>query len=973
MKLVEEQFNILDEYKKKYGDKTVVMHEKGGFFEMYGMLKPKRGHDLDELHKITDIRIGVQDSSIKKINIDNAKFVGFPTVAYDKYIDMIMTAGYVIVVVRQFKDKEGFVTRKIDDILTSGTWIDNPKSDDAFNLISIYIEAEKQKLGNPLICIGMSVVDLTTGQNTIHEAISTKDDEQFALDEAKRFLNTYKPKEIIVCYKNPPVDGSYTLQKIKNHLELNSDVVKFIDSIDKNMFKSDFQETFFRKICPKTGLVKPFEYLGLDRKPYAAISYLLVLDYAYQHNENIIMDLPHPSDFHAGKYLVMGNDAVLQLDLINTQSISDHKIKCLFDVVNFTSTAIGRRLLKQLLLHPIIDVNELNKRYDKIEELVNKKQYLRIEKYLKKIHDIERYQRKLVLRKIQPFELDNMLKSYINIKNLNIYLLKNEELNGYALPDDTYEKLDLFIKKCDEYFIISKMNVHLSDIKDSFLQLGIYSEIDDLNQEICKGESFVEDLRNALEELIKNDVKTISNKNIIRIKHTQNGFHFTLTNKRTQILKKKLKKIDKLKVNKKFSLDVSQLKFQELKNSCNIQIEEMRTRSDRMIALKEALVRAIKNTFEEILIEFKELFNEMFGSLTNFIGWLDCFNSGAKCADTYFYTRPKPLKSTKGSFFNAKHLRHPIIERIIGTEYVPHNIKLGYDPIKNKEHNGMLIYGLNSSGKSSLMKAIGLCTIIAQAGFFVPTTKLEFVPYHSIYARISGHDNLFKGESSFVLEMNELRAILQRCNKNSLIIGDEVCRSTEHLSATAIVATTIIHLSQAKSSFVFATHLHSLVKLEDIKSLSNVKCYHLTVQNNKENKTLIFDRKLKPGTGDSIYGITVARHIIQHIPFLKKVQKIKNEILENPTTLFHYKISNYNGTMYMIECNICGRNLKAMDDKLHTHHIHHQKDTRNGFVIDKPYLLKNGKSNLTVLCKACHTKLHSGKLDVDITLHKSIV
>jgi DNA mismatch repair protein MutS len=202
--------------------------------------------------------------------------------------------------------------------------------------------------------------------------------------------------------------------------------------------------------------------------------------------------------------------------------------------------------------------------------------------------------------------------------------------------------------------------------------------------------------------------------------------------------------------------------------------------------------------------------------------------------------------------------------------------------------------------------------------------------------------------------MVELNAILKRASNKTLVIGDEVCRGTEHISGNAIVATTIMELSKTNSSFIFATHLHELSEIDEIKELKNVKSFHLQVDYDSKNDTLIYDRKLKEGSGDSIYGITVARHIIHDVEFIDHAIKIKNKLLKISDTLIPDKKSRYNSQVYVYKCENCGKT----DVPLDTHHIHHQEDCENGFVKDKPYIKKNQKSNLRVLCKECHELKH---------------
>jgi DNA mismatch repair protein MutS len=277
----------------------------------------------------------------------------------------------------------------------------------------------------------------------------------------------------------------------------------------------------------------------------------------------------------------------------------------------------------------------------------------------------------------------------------------------------------------------------------------------------------------------------------------------------------------------------------------------------------------------------------------------------------------------------------------------------------------MLLYGLNSSGKSSLMKALGLSIIMAQSGMYVPAEEYNYSPYDAMFSRITGNDNLFKGLSSFALEMTELRAILKRTGPKTLVIGDEVCRGTEHTSGNALVSATIIKLSKTGSTFIFATHLHDIPKMKKIKELENVKSFHLTVDYDKENDTLIFDRILKPGSGPPVYGITVAKYLIHDNEFIKLAQEIKNDLLNIPNQLVDTKKSKYNSQVYMYECGICNKKFKCDLDHVglfDTHHINFQKDCEDGFVKSKPHLPMNSKANLIVLCKECHHKVHHGEL-----------
>jgi DNA mismatch repair protein MutS len=277
----------------------------------------------------------------------------------------------------------------------------------------------------------------------------------------------------------------------------------------------------------------------------------------------------------------------------------------------------------------------------------------------------------------------------------------------------------------------------------------------------------------------------------------------------------------------------------------------------------------------------------------------------------------------------------------------------------------MLIYGLNSAGKTVLQKSIGVCVVMAQAGMFVPANECIYSPYKSLYTRMTGSDNMFKGLSSFALEMLELKAILRRSGPYTMVIGDEICRGTEHISGNAIVATTIIELEKSSSTFIFATHLHEIAKMDRIKKLAKVKSFHISVEYDQQTDSLIYDRKLKDGDGDTIYGITVARYILNDKNFISTALEIKDEITKTHNSLISGKTSKYNKDLLIHECQICHKkDTTGFISELQTHHINFQKDCENGFAKNKQHIRKNDKANLIVICAECHDKVHHDNLDI---------
>jgi DNA mismatch repair protein MutS len=307
---------------------------------------------------------------------------------------------------------------------------------------------------------------------------------------------------------------------------------------------------------------------------------------------------------------------------------------------------------------------------------------------------------------------------------------------------------------------------------------------------------------------------------------------------------------------------------------------------------------------------------------------------------------------------NAKALRHPIIERLNPTtEYVSNDIAIG------GAKKGLLLYGINASGKSSLMKSVGLNIIMAQSGMFVAASTCELVPYHHLFTRISGADNIYRGLSTFTIEMLELKNILNRCDEHSLILGDELCAGTESVSAIAIVAAGIEHLLHNRSTFIFATHLHELLDVDFIKEHSELDIQHLHISMDETTGKIRYDRTLKAGNGSKIYGLEVCRFLKMSDRFLQKANLVRKAVMAIPSHFVEAKPSKYNSEMYVDACAICG----AAGSE--THHIRQQKDAdANGFVGD---VHKDARSNLIVLCERCHLAEHHGTSKIEKTVMTS--
>jgi DNA mismatch repair protein MutS len=269
----------------------------------------------------------------------------------------------------------------------------------------------------------------------------------------------------------------------------------------------------------------------------------------------------------------------------------------------------------------------------------------------------------------------------------------------------------------------------------------------------------------------------------------------------------------------------------------------------------------------------------------------------------------------------------------------------------------MLLYGTNAVGKTSLIRALGIAVILAQCGMYVPCSQFVYYPYTAIYSRILGNDNLFKGLSTFVVEMSELRTILKMSDENSLILGDEVCSGTETESALSIFVSALIDLHNNKSSFIFATHFHEIVQYDEIKQLCNMVLCHMSVVYDREQDCLVYDRKLQYGPGNRMYGLEVCKSLYLPTDFLERAYNIRNKYFpENRGELSHDS-SVYNSKKIRGMCEKCNSEISK-----ETHHLSPQKDASdNGFI---GTFHKNHPANLMSLCEKCHDEIHKKNIKI---------
>jgi len=942
--LVKDYFDIHKFYENIYGkDKIIILMQVGSFYEAY--CTDNEGINLINLSQKLDINCTKKNGNLP-ISITNPRMMGFPLYVVYNYIDKLVELNYTIVLIEQITEPPN-IKRKVTNIYSPATYIDKKNIKTSY-ILSLNIDKIKDKNKNLQLCIGLSTYDLTTGYGYIFETYSKSEDIYMGLDNALRFIECYPPREVIINIIDNYDDifiYNLSINDILNYLNIDKDIIyKF--NIDKHN-KISWQKNLLENIYNIERNIDILDFLDLQYINWSRLSLVILLDYIKSHQNNLLEKISIPKYFENSNHLYLGNHSLTQLDVINNNI-------CLLNIINYTKTSMGKRYLQNELSLPLIDSNKILSRYNIIDNLIKNNHSDKICNYLEDIYDLDKLLRKLEINIIQPSELYYIYISLYQINKLIKYLIDNNLDTIISL--DNIDILNNSLKYIETKFKIENINnlnfnnINNNDIDKSFYNININLNIDDIHNKINSLQNFMIDLGNIIENYIcdeRNDSKSL-----ISLKYNErDGHYFLITNKRCDILLNKLNNIKYIKIND-FKLDVSLLEFNKLPKSTNTKIscKNMKDISLEINNYKVILLKLLKEQFRNDMTDFYQNFGIELKKWANTISFIDFINSGSICAIKNHYSKPEIIIKD-GSFISTIELRHPIVEKISNNiNYKPHDISLGYET----EQNGILLYGINSSGKSTLMKSIGLNIILAQIGYYTAATKFIYNPYKSLFTRINGNDNLIKGLSSFMVEMMDLMAILKRNNKHTLVIGDEICKGTEEKSANIIVCYMLETLAKSNTSFITATHLHKIANMESVKNINRVKCKHLKITYDENNDMLIYNRNLLDGQGDTFYGLQVAKYLMKDTYFNDRT----NEILKEYDNISHIKQSKYNKDIYIEKCYICNNS-----NKLETHHIIWQKDFNNNKA--NFYLHKNDKSNLVVLCEECHDKVDKNEIIIN--------
>ncbi len=769
---------------KKQNKDIIVFYRLGDFYEMFFEDAITASHELELT--LTGKSAGLEE---------RIPMCGVPFHSANIYIDKLVAKGYKVGICEQLEDPKnakGIVKRGMVQIVSSGTLFNESLNEKENNYIGAIIDFNYG--------YAISYGDITTG------SIYT-------------FLLDHNPSKLVSEIV------SIGIKEVVVSENFNKDIYSLL----KNNFK--ITVSLFDK---KEDLIK-YDYVYEDISDARLVEVIKYLLSYIDHTQ--FRDLSHLQKAvlrETKNYLKMDIHTKRNLELTETLRLKqrNHSLIWLLDK---TKTAMGSRLLKNFIENPLIDKNEIERRYDCIEKLLEEFILTNdLEKYLLEVYDLERLSGRIAFGSANArdmLQLKNSLKVLPYIKDILIKIdfYKNiEDLNElYELLDKSiYENPPMTIK---EGYIIKE---------------GYNSELDELKDLRKGGKDFVAKFENEEKERtgIKN-LKVGYNKVF--------GYYIEISKGNINLVK------DEYGYERKQTL-----------SNCERYISPILKEKENLILnAEEKIIDLEYQLFVEIRDKVKEYIPKL-QSISKVISEIDCLQAFANVSSSNNYVRPKLVDERVIKLIDD---RHPVVEQVIDSEYVPNDI------IMDSNTNILLITGPNMAGKSTYMRQLAITVIMAQIGCFVPASEATLPIFDAIFTRIGASDDLVSGESTFMVEMNEANNAISNATSNSLVLFDELGRGTATFDGMALAQSIIEYIhDNIKCKTLFSTHYHELTDLEN--NLKNLKNIHVSAV--EEDGNITFLHKIKNGSIDKSYGIHVAK--LANLPdsLIKRANQILN-VYEN--------------------------------------------------------------------------------------------
>ena len=728
---------------------------------------------------------------------ERAPMCGVPYHAVDSYLNRLVSKGYKVAICEQMEDPKlakGIVKRDVIRIVTPGTNLDMQALDETKNNYIMSIVYIADRFG-------LSVADVTTGEYMVTEIESSGK----MMDELTKFM----PSEII-CNEAFYMSGM-NLDDLKNRLGIT------IYSLDAWYF----DDALCRKTLMEHFQVKSLQGLGLEDYDCGMIAAGALLKYLEETQKNSLSHLSRLTTYTTGNYMVLDSSTRRNLELVETLREKQKRGSLLW-VLDKTKTAMGARTLRKYVEQPLIDKASIKKRQDAIEELKNNAICREeIREYLGPVYDLERLVGKITYQSANPRDLIAFQSSLSMLPPIKCILedMQSELLKEIYGEMDTLEELCTLVKES----IMEDPPLAMKE--GGIIREGYNEEVDRLRRAKSDGKGWLAELE--AKEREKTGIKNL------RIRYNKVfGYYLEVTNSFKNL-------VPDYYVRKQTLANAERYIIPELK-----ELEDtILGAEDRLCALEYELYCEVRNKIAGEILRIQ--------TTAKAIAKLDVIASLALVAERNNYVRPKI--NEKG-VIDIKDGRHPVVEKMI-----PNDMFICNDTyLDDKKNRISIITGPNMAGKSTYMRQTALIVLMAQIGSFVPASSANIGLVDRIFTRVGASDDLASGQSTFMVEMNEVANILRNATSKSLLILDEIGRGTSTFDGLSIAWAVVEHISNSKllgAKTLFATHYHELTELEG--KIDNVNNYCIAVK--EKGDDIVFLRKIVKGGADKSYGIQVAK------------------------------------------------------------------------------------------------------------------
>ncbi|MBQ7861449.1 MAG: DNA mismatch repair protein MutS [Clostridia bacterium] len=777
------------EIKKDYPD-TILFFRLGDFYEMF-FEDAKTASSVLEL-TLTGRACG---------NGEKAPMCGVPFHSADNYIARLVKNGYKVAICEQVEDPataKGIVKRDVVRIITKGSIIENNMLDENKNnyLTSIYVDENGA---------GICFVDVSTGTLNLTSFSPEDDIESCLINE----IGVFSPSEIILNKTCAQMKGltAFISKKIEASCELPDD--------DYFAFDDCFT------VCCEHFTKEKITSLGLDNMPSAIASVGSAIKYLKNVQKNDLDNIREINLYSESQFMKINYSTKRDLEIVETMRSREKKGSLLW-VLDSTGTSMGKRLLRSWLEKPLINLAQISRRHNAVDELYNDNMKLtELSAALKNIFDIERLLTRIVYETATAKDLNSLKQTITSLPAIKAHLAdcKSAYLvsqhNALDCLEDIYNLIDSAIRE-DAPFTVREGDL---------IREGFNEELDYLADIKNNGKKYIAEIESREKELTGIPKLRIGYNRVF-------GYYIEVTNSYKELVPE------------------TYIRKQTLSNCERYITQELKDLESKVLGAQERMVKLEYEIFCQVRKAVAKEFNRI-KQTADAIAVTDVLCSLANAALKNNYVRPamtdtSALKITDG--------RHPVVELMLGdVPFVPNDTNMDCD-----SNRCAIITGPNMAGKSTYMRQVALICLMAQIGSFVPARSAELGIVGSIFTRVGASDDLATGQSTFMVEMSEVSDILKNADRNSLIILDEVGRGTSTFDGMSIARAVLEYIADKKkigAKTLFSTHYHELTEIEN--QLEGIKNYNISVK--KRGEDVIFLRRIVRGCADGSYGIEVAK------------------------------------------------------------------------------------------------------------------